>query len=690
MSPHRIMAVTFTNKAAREMRDRIQEMAGPTSKGLWMGTFHSISAKILRIEGKAIGIDPNFVIYDDSDQMSLIKDIIRAKKIDDKSVQPRALLAEISSAKEKLLSPEKYEEQATGFFERIAAEVYRSYAGLLKKANALDFDDLLYFIVRLLEEREDVREKLQERFIHLLVDEYQDVNFAQYKFVNLIGAKHKNVTVVGDDDQSIYSWRGADVSLILKFASDWPGAQVIKLERNYRSTQSILAVAHEVIRKNRSRADKKMWTDNRDGIPVTLSQAGTEHDEGLMVADAIMADVRNGRRKFSDFAVLYRTNAQSRVMEEKMLMMRIPHIIVGGTRFYERKEIKDMMCYLRLVYNPSDDVSVRRVLNTPARGIGLSTLTLMDTWSKERSLPIVEALKDQAIHAGLSKKTSIAVKTFLAMLDEAQDLAEKGPITPVLQLLLSKSGYITALREEGSEESLARLENLQELVNVTSEYDQDEEANLASFLENVSLISDIDSASTGGNSVTLMTLHSAKGLEFPVVFLTGLEEGIFPHSRSLGTDSEIEEERRLAYVGMTRAREELHLFHAHRRSLYGQPNFNRRSRFLDEIPQNLLKTEQGYAASPVDRAVTQNRSGKYSITAPSPPPPMYGAPERQLRKPEWTPPFIVGSRVKHVKFGVGIVVACNPLQNDAEVTVAFPGVTGTKKLVQSLAKLEQL
>jgi DNA helicase-2/ATP-dependent DNA helicase PcrA len=619
--------------------------------------------------------------------MSLVKDILKSKKMDDKSVQPRAVLSEISNAKEKLLSPEKYSDQAASFFERIVAEVYSAYTSQLKKANALDFDDLLLYTVRLLEQREDVREKYQDRFLHILVDEYQDVNFAQYKLVTLLGAKHQNVTVVGDDDQSIYAWRGADVSLILKFGSDWPNAKVVKLERNYRSTKSILGVAHEVIKKNRSRADKRMWTDNPNGVPVSLNQSGTEHDEAMMVADAIMADVRSGRRQFKDFAVLYRTNAQSRVMEEKMIMMRIPHIIVGGIRFYERKEIKDMIAYLRLVHNPSDDVSLRRIINNPTRGIGATTLQQLNDWANERSLPLMFALKDQSIQSSLPKKVAGAVKVFLGMMDEAADLAEQGPVTPILRHLMTNSGYINALREEGSEESIARLDNLQELINVSAEYDQDDEASLPGFLEGVALVSDIDAASTGGNAVTLMTLHTAKGLEFPVVYLVGLEEGVFPHSRSLGSDSEIEEERRLAYVGMTRAREELHLFHAHRRALFGQPNFNRRSRFLDDIPFNMLRVSGGYMASPAERMVSTARTGQV-IVSPAPPPPNYGA-RHQTKAPEWKPPFDVGNRVKHGKFGIGIVMACNPVgKGDCEVTVVFPGVVGQKKLIQSLAKLE--
>jgi len=686
----RILAVTFTNKAAREMRSRIEEMVGDAAKPMWMGTFHALCSRMLRIDGKHIGIDPNFVIYDDDDQMSLIKEVFKAKNLDDKTLQPRAILNEISTAKEKLLTPEAYAEQATGYMERVAAEVYKSYSALLKKANALDFDDIIYYTVRLLEQRADVREKYQDRFLHVLVDEYQDVNFAQYKIVDILSAKHRNVVVVGDDDQSIYAWRGADVSLLLRFSSDHPDAKVVKLERNYRSTKQILEVAHEVIRHNRRRSDKRMWTEQGAGVPVTLTQAGTERDEAMMIAEAVLADIRTGRRAYRDVAVLYRTNAQSRVLEEAFLTLRIPHMLVGGQRFYERREIKDMLAYLRLVHNRQDDVAVRRVVNVPARGVGAGTLSTLDKWAAERSLPISFALADQEMQSGMPKKAQGAIKTFLAMLDEARDLADLGLVTPVLKHLMQASGYIEMLKSERSEEAAGRLENLQELLTVTAEYDATSESpNLGEFLESVSLVADVDTLNDGGNAVTLMTLHSAKGLEFPVVFLIGLEEGVFPHSRSLGSDTEIEEERRLAYVGMTRAKEELHLYHAHRRSMYGTPNFNRRSRFLDDIPPHLIETRGSFSTYVPERAVVANRSGQYSVSRPSVPAPANpAAGDRRLRAPEWKAPFQVGQRVRHPKFGMGVVVACNPVRDDSEVTVAFPGVVGVKKLIQSLAKLE--
>jgi DNA helicase II / ATP-dependent DNA helicase PcrA len=682
--PYRILAVTFTNKAAREMRERIDQMVGDQGKTLWMGTFHSICARLLRIDGKSIGIDPNFVIYDDSDQLGLIKEVLKNFNLDEKAVQPRAILNEISSAKEKLLSPEQFASRATGYVERVASEVYKSYANLLRKANALDYDDLIFFTVRMLQQSQEVREKYQERFLHLLVDEYPDVNFSQYQLVKLLGEKHRNVTVVGDDDQSIYAWRGADVSLILRFAKEWDDATTVKLERNYRSTKSILAVANEVIKTNTTRAQKRLWTDNDNGVSVMLQQAGTEMDEANLVVQGIAADVRSGRRKFKDFAVLYRTNAQSRAMEEAFITNRIPHQLVGGQRFYERKEIKDMLGYLRIVHNPSDDVSIRRIINVPTRGIGATSLGSMNDWANQRSLPLMTALRAEEIQSGLAKKTAFAVKSFVAMIDDAQELLAQGRITPILEFLLTKSGYVDALRQENSEESRGRLENLQELINATTNYDETNESpNLGEYLEGVSLISDIDTMNDGGDGVTLMTLHSAKGLEFPVVYLVGMEEGVFPHSRSLGSDHEIEEERRLAYVGITRAREELTLMHAHRRALYGQPTFNRRSRFLDDIPPNLLKIvgTTGMYSSP--RAVVPERSGSYSV----PPPNRTESPKRSV----WKPPFEVGSQVRHAKFGVGIVIACTPKsESDAEVTVAFPGLVGQKKLVQSMAKLEKV
>lgn len=682
-----ILAVTFTNKAAREMVERIEPLVGEKAKGMWIGTFHSLCARILRIDGSAIGIDRNFVIYDDGDQLSIIKDIFKKRNIDDKSIQARAVLNEISNAKEKLQTPEQYKDRAAGFFEQIVSEIYPAYNAALQRANALDFDDILFFVNRLLNQRSEVREKYQRQFRHVLVDEYQDVNLAQYNIVHLMAGLHRNVVVVGDDDQSIYAWRGADVSLILKFGSDYPDAKIVKLERNYRSTQNILKGANEVIKKNRSRAAKELWTDNQQGPPITITMSGTEQDEAMTIAGEILRDVRGGRRAYRDFAILYRTNAQSRVMEEAFLTNRIPHVLIGGQRFYERKEIKDMISYLRLVFNTRDDISFRRVINTPTRGIGTSAIAAMEAHAASTGGSLFQASQDQGVQASLQKKAASSVRVFADAIEEAVQLSEQGPVTPVLRQLMNRSGYLDALKAEHSEEAIGRLENLQELLNVTSQYDETaEEVSLGGFLESVSLVADIDNMVDGSNAVTLMTLHSAKGLEFPVVFLAGMEEGVFPHSRSLYSDTELEEERRLCYVGMTRAREELHLSHAHRRSLYGMPNFNARSRFIDDIPPDILdvRGDSGYgnynSFERPARTVTPTRTGGYLISEPPKPQATFAA----------KAPFQVGDRVKHAKFGVGVVIACNPIKDDFEVTVAFPGVTGIKKLVQKLAKLEKV
>jgi DNA helicase-2/ATP-dependent DNA helicase PcrA len=689
--PARLLAVTFTNRAAREMRGRVEQMVGPRAQHLWLGTFHALCARLLRIEGAAIGIDPNFVVYDDEDQMGLVRAILKERNVDDKALQPRTVLSEISRAKERLQGPEGYAGRASGFVERWVAEIYPDYDRRLRNANALDFDDLLGCAVRLLEQRPDVREKYQERFLHVMVDEYQDVNFAQYKLAQTFAGKHRNLTIVGDDDQSIYAWRGADVALMLRFTTDYPDAKIVTLSRNYRSTRRILDAAYHVIRHNRSRAEKRLWTENREGAQVTLTEAGTEQDEAVTVVDAILKDVRLGRRTFGDFAILYRTNAQSRVFEEVFVTQRVPHEIVGGLRFYERREIKDMLAYMRLALNPRDDVSLRRALNVPARGIGEAATRRIAAFASEHGLSMLEALRTQELQAefGRSRKTLAGIKGFVGAIDEAAQMAEAGPVTPVLKALLASSGYQEDLKGRRDDESIGRLENLQEMITATAAYDEraaQEGAgpSLGGYLEQVSLSADVDQYEADGGKVTLMTLHSSKGLEFPAVFLVGMEEGVFPHSRSLGSDAEIEEERRLCYVGMTRAREELHLLCAYRRAFRGMPAFNRRSRFLDDIPSGDLGSLHPQSIAPrPEREVRPERGGGYAVVDRR-------AASSRSQGPEWSPPFTMGARVRHAKFGIGVVVSCTPLSNDMEVTVAFPGATGVKRLVQSLAKLEAL
>jgi DNA helicase-2/ATP-dependent DNA helicase PcrA len=677
--PTSILAVTFTNKTAREMRDRIEGLIGEMAKGLWMGTFHSICGRMLRENGRHIGIERNFVIYDDDDQLSVIKNILKQLRIDDKSLVPRRVLNEISRAKERLIEPEKFAEEVGG----VISKIYTHYQARLRQANALDFDDMLLYTVRMLRERPDVLEHYAGKFRHVLVDEFQDVNHAQYTLVQMLSSVHGNITVVGDDDQSIYAWRGADVQLIHKFAREYPNATTIKLEQNYRSTKRILAAANAVIRHNVDRASKELYTENPEGAHVRLIERGDYQDEALFVADAISSAVRAGKRKYADFAVLYRTNAQSRAFEEGFMMMRIPHALIGGIRFYERKEIKDLIAYMRLAANPDDDVSLRRVINEPARGIGPGTLQKAQDFAEGQ--PLWNAFSDTRFIFSLPKKAAASVSEFVDTIKNAAELAQKEMrAEPVLIRLMNDSGYLDMLRAERSEEANSRLDNLQELVNVAIQHDvTSDEPGLLSFLQEIALFSDqdqLDEESQAEGKVTLMTAHTAKGLEFPAVFIVGLEEGVFPHSRSLTSDSEIAEERRLCYVAMTRAREELTLTYAARRTTYGQSNFNPPSRFLSALPHDIVVREEStLPRSPRDLPrITTTRNGPYQVSTPT----------RPLRSPDWKPPFEPGQQVKHGKFGIGVVVSCMPTTGDCEVTVMFPGEVGTKKLMANIAKLE--
>ena len=676
--PTSILAVTFTNKAAKEMRERIEGLIGEMAKGLWMGTFHSICGRMLRENGRHIGIDRNFVIYDDDDQISIIKRILKAMRIDDKSLVPRRVLNEISRAKEKLVEPEKFEDEVGG----VIAKIYTQYQATLRQANALDFDDMLLYTVRMLRERPDVLDHYAGKFRHVLVDEFQDVNHAQYTLVRMLSSAHGNITVVGDDDQSIYAWRGADVQLIHKFAREFPNATIIKLEQNYRSTKRILAAANAVIRHNVDRASKELYTDNPQGTPVRVIERGDYQDEALFVADAISSAVKSGKRKYADFAVLYRTNAQSRAFEEGFMMMRIPHALIGGMRFYERKEVKDMVAYMRLAANPEDDVSLRRVINEPTRGIGPGTLQKAADFAEGK--PLWSAFSDTRFVFSLTKRATAAVSEFVDTIKNATELAQKEErAEPVLIRLMNDSGYLDMLRAERSEEANSRLDNLQELVNVAMQHDaRADEPGLLPFLQEIALFSDQDQLDTVPDvdgKVTLMTAHTAKGLEFPSVFIVGLEEGVFPHSRSLTSDSEIAEERRLCYVAMTRAREELTLTYAARRTTYGQSNFNPPSRFLSALPLDIAREEANLPRSPRDLPrVSSTRNGPYQVSTPT----------RPLRSPDWKAPFEPGQQVQHKKFGVGVVVSCMPTSGDCEVTVMFPGEVGTKKLMANIAKLE--
>jgi DNA helicase-2/ATP-dependent DNA helicase PcrA len=679
--PYRILAVTFTNKAANEMRERVSVLLAERARGLWVGTFHATCGRILRESGERIGVDRSFVVYDDADQIAVVRDCLKELNIDDKQFAPRGVLSAISRAKERLISPEQYAEMHHNYYERVVGSIYPVYQRRLRAANGLDFDDLICYAVRLLRERSDVLESYQRRFQHVLVDEYQDVNHAQYVLVGLLAGKHRNVTVVGDDDQSIYGWRGADVALILRFSSDYPDAKVVTLEENYRSTQRILDAAHQVVRNNRSRAQKKLWTKNSEGTPVTVTLCGTEHDEAQLVANTIRNDAGVAKRQYRDFAVLYRTNAQSRVFEEVFLSQRIPHQIVGAIRFYERREIKDVVAYLRLLANPQDTVSLRRIINVPHRGIGATTLAVLEEGSAELGISRWDAMNDAGILDRLSRRPRKRIDEFRGLIERLRGLPLAGPVTPVLEAVLDATGYVRALEVEHTVEAEDRIENVRELLTATSEYDAAaEEPNLIELLQNIALVSDADTVGEKANSVVLMTLHTAKGLEFPVVFITGLEEGVFPHQRSMESDAEIEEERRLCYVGMTRAQEELNLTFASRRSFRGQAQFNPPSRFLSHLDHGKL-TSLGSSVPP---AASGARPGKARI------PPVHVPATPHTIDQEFIPPFGVGERVRHKKFGIGVVVSCAKVGDDCEVTVAFPGIVGIKKLLQRYAQLESL
>jgi DNA helicase-2/ATP-dependent DNA helicase PcrA len=669
--PDQILAVTFTNRAAREMKERIEGLLGERSAAeVWAGTFHSTCAKLLRISGEKIGLDRNFVIFDDEDQIRLIKECLHELNIPERSYPARGVLSAISHAKEKLLDPDTYLRKHSGVYEETVAGVWRLYARKLREMRALDFDDLIVFAVRLLEERQDAREQYQRRFRHVLVDEYQDINYSQYRFVELLAQEHRNITVVGDDDQSIYSWRGADISIILNFERDFPDAHVVKLEQNYRSTQIILDAAHEVVSANERRAEKRLWTENGPGSPLTLWEAADEQHEADLVAQAIQEQIARGRRP-SDFAVLYRTNAQSRPFEEVFMHRRIPYRIIGGVRFWERKEVKDIIAYLRLVANSADNISFKRIVNVPARGIGAASVARLEEAAAARGISIYEAARDRDTVADLQPKAARALREFVDLIEGLRASAAELPVSDLMKETLERTGYLRELENERTMEARGRIENLQELVSVAALFDtQAEDTSLEAFLAQVALVSDVDSLDDRADSVVLMTLHSAKGLEFPVVFMTGLEEGIFPHSRSLTEPRQLEEERRLCYVGMTRAKEELHFTYAFRRMAYGMSARSTLSRFVKEIPAEYFA--EGQAPS----AVTDGWAAAASRV-------------RTVVTNDSDSPFREGDRVTHPKFGTGVVISATGRGDEAQVTVMFAGGVGLKKLLLAYAKLEK-
>ncbi|MBB3868736.1 DNA helicase PcrA [Geobacillus sp. NFOSA3] len=679
VAPWNILAITFTNKAAREMKERVQGLLGGAAEEIWISTFHSMCVRILRRDIDRIGIDRNFSILDTTDQLSVLKNILKEKNIDPKKFDPRAILGTISNAKNELLTPEKFAKKVSSYYEKIVSDVYEEYQKRLLRNHALDFDDLIMTTIQLFERVPEVLEHYQYKFQYIHIDEYQDTNRAQYVLVKMLASRFKNICVVGDADQSIYRWRGADIQNILSFEKDYPNAKVILLEQNYRSTKRILQAANEVIEHNVNRKPKKLWTENPEGQKIVYYEAMNESDEAQFVVGKIKEYVDSGKRRYSDFAILYRTNAQSRVMEEVLLKSNIPYQIVGGLKFYDRKEIKDVLAYLRVIANPNDDISLLRIINVPKRGIGVSSIDKIVSYASENGLSVFEALGELE-HIGLSARTAASLIEFRRQLEQWAQLQEYVSVTELVEEVLDKSGYREMLKAEKTLEAQSRLENIDEFLSVTKHFENvSEDKSLIAFLTDLALISDIDQLNeTNGenqDAVVLMTLHSAKGLEFPVVFLIGMEEGIFPHSRSLDDEDEMEEERRLAYVGITRAEEELFLTSAQMRTLFGYTNINPVSRFIREIPEELVERVNKRTPWTSAAAGKQTTVRKIAIASST------GGEAI---------PWKVGDKVEHKKWGIGTVVSVRGEGDDKELDIAFPSPIGIKRLLAKFAPITKV
>jgi DNA helicase-2/ATP-dependent DNA helicase PcrA len=671
--PYQILAVTFTNKAAREMRSRLEALFQLSAAGIWMGTFHAMSVRLLRREAEAAGLSRNFQIYDEVDRLGVVRRVMKDLRIDEKRYPPASIVHAISQAKNELRSPAEHAKTVGSYFADAVSRVYLRYEAYLAANEGLDFDDLILRAVRLLDEVPQVREHYQQRFHHVLVDEYQDTNHAQYVLVKRLAEKHRNLCVVGDDDQSIYGWRGADVRNILSFEKDYPDARVVMLEQNYRSTQTILDVAHHVIRSNPDRAAKRLWTEKGRGERVMVAQLYDEQEEALAVASEIQALVNRGAAGLADIAVLFRTNAQSRAVEEALLRRSIPYKLVGGVQFYERREVKDTLAYLRLVSNPQDGASLGRVINVPRRKIGDKTLAALETFAATRHCSLWDALPRAAEIPGIVPAAAHALMSFHVLISELQALSEQEPVDELLDQVMLRTGY-RALIQDGTPPGEERWQNLMELRGLASEYSGlPPREGLQAFLEDAALISDVDTLDEHAPGVTLITLHMVKGLEFPVVFLLGMEEGLFPHRRAFDDPRGLEEERRLCYVGITRAKERLYFFHTFRRHLYGTATLNIPSRFLTDIPPELVRSAPGL---PAGRTGERLPAGYDAI-----------APAAELAP--LTQRFQAGDRIQHRSFGRGQVLKSTLTRTDEELIVRFE-TAGVKILAVSVAPLTKL
>lgn len=685
VAPYRILAITFTNKAAKEMKERVTNLVGAQADSIWLSTFHSFCAKLLRFEIDGFhGYTRNFTIYDSSDQLVLVKDCLKKLNLDDKQFTPRSVLGTISSAKNVLMDAKAFAAKASDFYEQKVADVYAMYQEKLRENNAVDFDDLLFLAVRLLQENEEVREKYQSRFQYILVDEYQDTNHAQYVLTKILAARWRNICVVGDADQSIYAWRGADIRNIIDFTRDYPDAASIKLEQNYRSTKTILHAANAVIDNNESRPKKTLWTENPTGNKIIHYQAQTEHDEADYIAGVIYNRHEISHEPYGDMAILFRTNAQSRVLEEKLMRYAIPYTMVGGTKFYDRKEIKDVLAYLRLLYNPEDSLSLTRIINVPKRNIGATTMEHVAAYAEAQGISLFEALSSTD-EIPVTKRAKASLENFAAMIFDLLNDIEGKDVLSLIETVIKQTGYGDMLDKEAEHDPQgeSRKENVGEFLSVAKDYmDSNPEGNLQDFLENVALVSDVDDFESSDSKVTLMTLHAAKGLEFPVVFLTGLDEGLFPHSRTLMDPAQVEEERRLAYVGITRAERQLYVTNAVTRTMYGRISAYMPSRFLAEIPPQFMEDYHRKSAMPQSR--TTAVPGKQRVSILTKP-----VASSLPKKHAVTDTFAKGDKVRHKIWGIGTVLDVIGEGPNMQMKIQFP-TKGVRQVVVKYAPLEKV
>lgn len=706
-APWSILAITFTNKAAREMQERVGKIVGPSASDIWVSTFHSMCVRILRRDIERIGYTSNFTILDSTDQLSVIRGSMKELNIDTKKFEPKAVQAAIGGAKNDLVTPQRYGEKIGDYFQGIVAKVYALYQKKLKANNSLDFDDLIMKTIELFKDVPEVLEHYQNKFRYIHVDEYQDTNRAQYMLCRMLADKHHNICVVGDSDQSIYRWRGADISNILNFEEDYSDAKLILLEQNYRSTSMILNAANGVISNNSGRKAKELWSDKGEGEKVRCYQADSEHDEGYFIAGRIRQNVEKGKR-YADHAILYRTNAQSRVVEEILIKSEIPYQIVGGIKFYDRKEIKDILAYLRLVSNPNDDVSLARIINVPKRGIGDTTLDKLTDLAGRRGVSMF-ALLEELDTVEIGSRAKAALAEFYELIRNLYGMVEYLSVTELTEKMLELTQYRLELQRENTLESKSRLENIDEFLSVTMDFEKrNEDKSLLSFLTDLALIADIDSMNDDPedkkNGAVLMTMHSAKGLEFPVVFIIGMEEGVFPHSRSILDNEEMEEERRLAYVGITRAEEELFLTCARSRTLFGRTGMNPPSRFLEEIPESIkevLSPARNYGSfgGGLRGGAPGFGGGSGGFGRPSPAAAgtagsvrvTYGGqPAAAAKPPGEAANYAAGDKVSHPKWGTGVVVNVKGSGDDTELQIAFPAPTGIKRLLARFAPIAKI